>query len=208
MRYLWTFGLWATLLSLPFATLAVVNAAYGPATHTSTPVCTRACHDRGCRHLLEKVDPEHPVVDAARRLYRANIAALRSTSLGYRDTNLVVYVVGLPAVFAGLLLVVLWREPPRGGWGLLAGAGGLLLGLVGSVAWRPQALLAWGTDRSAVYWACTDFCIHMGNLTGLTYEGFNFLLFLVGFPATLFGLTLAAGLRVVRCTTAACSTVA
>ena len=42
-----------------------------------------------------------------------------------------------------------------------------------------------------MYWLCTDFCVHMGNATGLTYEGFNFALFVVGFPATGVGLLVA-----------------
>lgn len=34
-----------------------------------------------------------------------------------------------------------------------------------------------------LYWYCTDFCIHIANLLGITYVEFNFWLFLVIFPA-------------------------
>ncbi|MCB0554164.1 MAG: hypothetical protein KDD02_11475 [Phaeodactylibacter sp.] len=33
-----------------------------------------------------------------------------------------------------------------------------------------------------LYWYCTDFCIHAANLLGITYEEFNFILFLLIFP--------------------------
>jgi len=33
-----------------------------------------------------------------------------------------------------------------------------------------------------LYWYCTDFCINAANLMGLTYNEFNFLLFIVVFP--------------------------
>lgn len=193
MNRAWVLVLWATLLALPFALLAAVDAAHGPSTHAPAEHCTRACHDRGCVHLLEVVDPENPVVQAARGLYVANLEALRAPSIGYRDTNLLVYVVGFPLLYASLLLVVLWRAPPRVVRPATVGAGLGLVALLGSVALRPSALLAWGRGADALYWACTDFCVHMGNLTGLTYEGFNFLLFVVGFPFTLIALIFAAG---------------
>ncbi len=177
--------LWLCLLALPFATLLAVDAAHGPSTHAADAVaCTRTCHDRGCAHLALRVDVSRPAVRAARAVYEANIDALAAPSIGYRDTNLVVYVVGFPALFAALLLVILLRRPAARGWRPLLVGGGLLSGLVGVVALQIDALAAWGTGRSAVYWLCTDFCIHVANLTGLTYEGFNFALFVVGFPLT------------------------
>lgn len=188
MRFLWTITLWLTLLALPFVTLAAVDVTHGPSTHAQRASCTRACHDRGCVHLPQKIDVERPVVRAARAVYVANIRALRQPAFGYRDTNLLVYVVGAPSVAAVLLWGVLWRRPGRWAWGLLGLAAGLLVAAGAVVATRPEGLLAWGVGRDALYWACTDFCIHMGNRTGLTYEGFNFLLFVVGFPATLLGL--------------------
>ncbi len=36
-----------------------------------------------------------------------------------------------------------------------------------------------------LYWYLTDFCINAANLLGLTYEEFNFGLFIVLFPMTL-----------------------
>lgn len=187
----------AALLVLPFLALLVVTTAHGPASHAPADVCTRACHDRGCIHLTRKVDTNAPVVRAARSVYRANIRALHAPSLGYRDTNLLVYVLGMPTVCAVLLLIVLAREPSRRHWVALAGLLAAGAVMVASVAGRPGAALAWGTDRDAVYWMCTDFCVHIGNRTGLTYEGFNVLLFLVTFPATLLVLATAAFHRLI-----------
>ena len=39
---------------------------------------------------------------------------------------------------------------------------------------------------NAIYWYCTDFCINMANLLGISYVEFNFLLFLVALPALIF----------------------
>lgn len=36
-----------------------------------------------------------------------------------------------------------------------------------------------------IYWYCTDFCINAANLLGISYVGFNFILFLIVFPAVL-----------------------
>jgi hypothetical protein len=201
MRFLWTFALWLCLWTLPFATVAAVDVSYGPSTHATAERCTRACHDRGCVHLGQKVDLERPAARAAEALYLANIRALRGPSMGYRDTNLAVYLLGFPAIGGVLLWGALWRRPTRGSWAVLALVAGALGGVVSVVAARPMGLLAWGSGRDAVYWACTDFCVHMGNLTGLTYEGFNFLLFVVGFPVTLVGLAawgVARGVRMAR----------
>ena len=33
-----------------------------------------------------------------------------------------------------------------------------------------------------LYWYCTDFCIHMANLLGISYVEFNFWLFILFFP--------------------------
>ena len=135
MRFLWTITLWLTLLALPFMTLAAVDVTYGPSTHARQATCTRACHDRGCVHLPEKVDVERAVVRAARTVYVANIRALRQPAFGYRDTNLLVYVVGGPSVAAVLLWGVLWRRPGRCAWGAL----GLAVGLLGAAG----AVVAW-----------------------------------------------------------------
>jgi len=200
MRFLWTFALWLTLLCLPFATLAAVDVTHGPSTHVRADHCTRACHDRGCAHLPDKVDVNRPVVRLARQVYEANIEALRAPSFGYRDTNLLVYVLGFPVAFALLLPLVLWprRRPGPVAWaGLVASVGGLV-GLGAVVASRSEVLLAWGSGRTALYWACTDACVHLGNLSGLTYEGFNFVLFVVGFPGTLLVLLLLTFVRGIR----------
>ncbi len=192
MPRLRTLALWASLLALPFATLAAVDVAHGPSTHEAAAHCTRACHDHGCAHLAQRIDVTRPPVRLARQLYVANLHALKAPSFGYRDTNLLVYVVGFPVLFAGLLLALLLRRPPGAvAWGPV----GLLGGLLGYVLVHVEALGAWGSGRSGLYWACTDFCIHLGNRTGLTYEGFNFLLFVVGFPLTLFALVCGLAIR-------------
>jgi uncharacterized membrane protein len=36
-----------------------------------------------------------------------------------------------------------------------------------------------------IYWYCTDFCINAANLIGISYVEFNFLLFLIIFPAVI-----------------------
>ena len=195
MRFVWTFAMWLVLLALPFATLAAVDVTMGPSTHARAAYCTRACHDRGCAHLATKVDMSRPVARAAEAVYRANIAALKRPALGYRDTNLLVYLVGFPSVAAALLWAALWRRPTPWSWAALLGAAGLLAGLLAVVASNPAGLLAWGRGRDALYAACTDFCVHMGNLTGLTYEGFNALLFIVGFPGTVLGLVVTTAAR-------------
>jgi hypothetical protein len=33
-----------------------------------------------------------------------------------------------------------------------------------------------------LYWYCTDFCIHMSTILGITYVEFNFWMFMVIFP--------------------------
>lgn len=38
---------------------------------------------------------------------------------------------------------------------------------------------------TAIYWYCTDFCINAANLLGISYVEFNFILFLLVFPAVL-----------------------
>ena len=189
--------LWALLLVIPFATLLAVDARFGPSTHAAAAHCTRACHDQGCAHLPRVVDTERPVVQAARAVYHANIQALAAPSIGYRDTNLVVYVLGFPALYAVLSLVLLWRLPMARRWGPMLLTGATAAGLLGYAASRAEVLASWGSGRSAVYWVCTDFCVHMGNLTGLTYEGFNFALFVVGFPLTGVLLLVALGVSVV-----------
>ncbi|WNJ18319.1 hypothetical protein [Pontibacter sp. G13] len=36
-----------------------------------------------------------------------------------------------------------------------------------------------------IYWYCTDFCINMANLLGVSYVEFNMALFLLAFPGLL-----------------------
>lgn len=200
-RWLVTIGLWVSLLLLPFATLAAVDGLHGPSDPALAEVCTRYCHDHGCPHHAEDIDWGSPALRVARQAYLTNLAWLRAPAMGYRHTNLAVYVVGAPSVFAGLLLIALW---PRAGarapvvaCGVATSALAILLSVV--VATR-ATLLRWDDSSvaAALYWLCTDFCIHAANALGLSYETFNFLLFLCAFPLTGVGLLVAAGWRIVR----------
>lgn len=38
---------------------------------------------------------------------------------------------------------------------------------------------------NSLYWYCTDFCVNMANLLGISYEEFNFWLFVVVMPGLL-----------------------
>lgn len=194
--------LWMSLLALPFAVLLAVDAVNGPSTHAAADHCTRACHDRGCAHLPRVVDTSRPVVRAAREVYVANIRALAAPSIGYRDTNLLVYVVGFPALYAVILLVLLLRWPVAWRWPVALASSGIVAALLAGVLARIEVFGAWGSGRTALYWLCTDFCIHMGNATGLTYEGFNFALFVVGFPLTGIALAVAVVVRSAPCQSA------
>jgi hypothetical protein len=49
----------------------------------------------------------------------------------------------------------------------------------------------------SLYWYCTDFCINMANLLGISYLEFNFWLFLVIFPGVFLGLLIANLIRYV-----------
>ncbi len=42
----------------------------------------------------------------------------------------------------------------------------------------------------SIYWYCTDFCIHMANMLGISYVKFNMWLFLILLPALIFTLVL------------------
>lgn len=194
MARLWAVVLWATLLLLPFAVLCTVNGVSGPSVAEHQAFCTRYCHSasHGCPHTAAKFDFEQPGPKLARRVFLANIRLLGSTSLGYQNTNLVVYVLAFPAACAGLLLAVLWPTrtavtPSRARWfGLVVLLGSALAGL--AVFPITGGLTRWGWSLRGLYWFCTDFCIHAGNGTTLTYDAFNFLLFTVAFPLTLLGL--------------------
>ena len=47
----------------------------------------------------------------------------------------------------------------------------------------------------SIYWYCTDFCINMANLLGISYVAFNILLFMFVMPMTLL---ILAGLNLRR----------
>ncbi len=189
--------MWMLLMAAPFVVLGAVNVAHGPSHPALEETCTRWCHDHGCPHTAARHDFSKPVPALARKVYYANIRALGATPLGYRNTNIVVYVLGAPALAGALLFACLWPADPRisrrrwGVWGAMAlavGLAGVRLGVgIGRLAeWR------------SLYWFCTDFCIHAANGMGLTYEEFNFLLFVLGFPLTLLGLTGFAARRLLR----------
>jgi len=49
-----------------------------------------------------------------------------------------------------------------------------------------------------LYWYCTDFCVNVANLLGVTYYDFNFWLFIIVFPGTLIALTAVNVARLYR----------
>lgn len=195
-RWAWTVLLWLLLLVAPFAMMGAVNSWNGPSTHARESTCTRFCHDHGCPHRVAGTDASK-ISRNAERLYLENIRLLKASPLGYRNTNLLVYLAGFPSLFALLLLAVLRPGPhsdaTRQRYGTLGVAAVVALALAlaaqGSLRdWGPPSL-------RAAYWYCTDFCIHAANALGIAYDTFNFLLFVVGFPAAACTLAVAAVAR-------------
>lgn len=129
--------------------------------------CTRACHDKVCRHFGLRWGGARWYL-AVDSLYRVTIALLkRAPGLRYSQTCVLVYVVAWPA----LLFFLAWivdraASPPRPDAVLHAA-------MIGSV----DGIVRW------LYWQCTDYTVNLGNLTGLTYQGVNIALFLFGYPA-------------------------
>ncbi len=96
----------------PWLALASVNAAMGtPERAWRADRCTRACHDRGCRH-----PPRLPeVISGDSGLYGATIRGLtvvgEASGLGrrrgYAAANLLLFCVGWPGLMLALLALVL-----------------------------------------------------------------------------------------------------
>jgi len=195
-RALWTLVTCSLLLALPFLAMTVTNLAHGPSHHADASTCTRGCHDHGCAHTAAIVDLRSAPARAARAVYLENIRLLHASPLGYQPTNLLVYVLLAPTVAGLSLAAVLWPGVPVGRPRVGATAT-LALGVAGLgaiVAQQAEGLNRW----SSLYWFCTDFCIHAANDLGITYEIFNFGLFVVGFPVVVIGLAAVALLRVAR----------
>lgn len=134
--------------------------------------CSWVCHDSRCIHGEELAETwlaklglagslPHETLQAT---YLVVIKGLHDLPGTYREANHYIYAIAFPALalFLALALGVKWP------WIAAATGGSVLFAL------HPD----W-------YALCTEFCFHVGNWTGLTYVGFNFLLFLILMPGFL-----------------------
>lgn len=122
----------------------------------------------------------------ANNLTRAMIAGLKSGgSQNYKFANLLVYMGGVPA-FA---LFNAWLHRSRWYWyvGMIVSVG--LMFLVGQYSDPVGSMPKGGANVTWYYYwffYCTEFCIRLANVSGLTYRGICFLLFVVAIPGVLF----------------------
>lgn len=94
------------LLALILVTtlMVVVNQrAPSPTNQYIKTACTRYCHNVTCPHFQRNfTNYEHklPMAEDLRRLYLANIQALKQNSVGlsYKQINLALYVIGFPVI--------------------------------------------------------------------------------------------------------------
>ncbi len=132
--------------------------------HTQQSYCTWRCHDHGCPHSAAIGPSFLPRRWSANRLENQATGWLHAMPFSYRQANLIVYGALVPLM--ALLLSIWWWN-----WYIAIGTGIS----VALFALHPE----W-------YNLCTEFCIHLGNWTGLSYSGNCFWLFLVGIPLVLF----------------------
>ena len=96
----------------------------------------------------------------------------------YRWANLIAYFVLLP----GLAVVNAQLHSIQSIWYKWMGGSIAMLLAVGEVTSKNHSLTGKGW-----YYYCTDWCIRVGNSTGLTYGGVCFVVFVVGIPGVLLG---------------------
>ena len=158
-----------TLKSIPFGLLLILIVHIAPKPEGP---CSWSCHNDACYHgqelalgWLDKLGLDESIYyEKMEPVYLSVIHWLHDLPGTYREANLYIYGLALPALAFLLALLIGVRWP----WMVVAGVGSVLFAM----------LPDW-------YDLCTEFCIYVGNWTGLTYAGFNFILFLILIPGFL-----------------------
>ena len=135
------------------------------------------CHNGQCTHFLKRFN-HHRVAVFCDDITNDAVSLLKKMgkqvgTLGektpYRGANNLVYFIVLPL----LAVLVAWlRRDPK--WLYVA-----------AVVFFSMVVIQGFRYKPGLYRYATDFCIHLGNLTGLTYWGICFLFFIVGIPGAI-----------------------
>ena len=148
------------------------------------------CHTHFCPHVEPKFG-QYPWYAWAESSTNSLIQSLKQGKgfQHYQWANLVVYFGLVPGW--GLFNGWLHKQP----WTWYVG----MIGSVGLLCVIGQFSSAVGSmPKGNWYYYCTEFCMRVGNATGLTYGGVCFLLFVVAIPSVLIGDTIWGVWRRVR----------
>lgn len=99
---------WFLFLIVLIPTLSIIGVnefSRAPSHQYEASHCTRACHDKGCKHYRKRVETK-AVSGRLTKLYVANIRWLKQNPLGlsYQAMNLLLYVFISPL----LILLLIW----------------------------------------------------------------------------------------------------
>ena len=141
--------------------------------------CSILCHNKGCGHAETAFGTEDWYSIAYNSTeWTINLLKQGKGSSFYRWANLIAYFVLLP----GLAVVNARLHSIQGIWYKWMGGSIAMLLAIGEVTSESHSLTGKGW-----YYYCTDWCIRVGNSTGLTYGGVCFVVFVVGIPGVLLG---------------------
>lgn len=138
--------------------------------------CSWVCHNQTSFCKLSHVKHLEPYYSWTDPLYFGITRSLKATG-NYGLANLIVLVLLIPGLCLGLLWQIVQYQLE-------------IKGLrVDSTKGRKQTLpLLFATSVTTVYNYCTDFVIHVANLSNLSYYEINFMLFCILYPVLVFGL--------------------
>jgi len=100
------------VIAIPFLIMVVINTLYNtPTTKYNSKLCTRICHDKGCKHFALKLKDKTNTSWAKHSFsyYQKNIEWLKNNPLGlsYAQMNILVYVIIFPLLCLYLLIRLL-----------------------------------------------------------------------------------------------------
>lgn len=147
--------------------------------------CSILCHDTGCPHAAESLEPLvgksfYTIADSSTQAMIAGLNQGKGSSSDrfnfYQWANLIAFFIFVPG---WAWLNARLHNIDRRWYYAMVGSVVTMLA-IGEVTAFKEALTGKGW-----YYYCTDWCIRVGNLTGLTYGGVCFVIFVVGIPGVL-----------------------
>lgn len=141
-----------------------------------TGSCSKACHDDRCKHF-DTAFSTSVVANSLSDIAWSMVHGLKVSggalpkalgSTPYKKSNLLFYFIGLP--FLAFVAAIIRRQSK---WWILA----MLISFGGVVFFGVQYQAS-----NSLYFYATEFCVRVGNWTGLTYWGVCIAIFVIGIP--------------------------